>query len=98
VQHGPCTLATEASGIVWTELLAPSTDCLVGDDDAALEQHLLDQREAQWESEIEPDGMSDDLRREAVAPVADRLVHASGRKAEALTESYRDIPNLTMPP
>jgi hypothetical protein len=41
--------APEAASIIWPELLAPSTDCLLGDDDTALEQHLLDQPQARWE-------------------------------------------------
>ena len=40
-------LAAKAPSILWTELLAPSPDRLIGDNDAAPEQHLLDEPQAQ---------------------------------------------------
>ena len=39
-------LAPEAAGVRRPELQRPSADRLIGDDDAALEQHLLDQPQA----------------------------------------------------
>ncbi len=84
-------LAPEAPSIFRTELLAPSPDRLIGDNDCAFEQHLLDQPQAQREPEVQPNGMSDDLRREPMALVADRLGNATVPTAEALTKSYRDI-------
>jgi hypothetical protein len=39
-------LAPEAAGISHAELQGPSSDSLIGHDDAALEQHLLDRTQA----------------------------------------------------
>jgi hypothetical protein len=47
-------LAAKTSGILRTELPAPSADRFVGYDDAALEQHHLDEPEAQGKSEVQP--------------------------------------------
>ena len=88
-------LATEASGILRTELLSPSPDRLIGNDDAALEQHLLDEPQAQRKPEVQPDRMGDDLGREPMALVADGLGHAAVITSEALIKSYRDITSQT---
>ena len=69
-------LAPETASVRRPELQRPAADGLVGDDDAALEQHLLDQPQAQRKPEVQPDRMGDDLRRKAVAFVADGLAHA----------------------
>jgi hypothetical protein len=49
----------------------------------ALEQHLLDEPEAQRKSKVQPDRMGDDLGWESMALVADGLGHATTRRAEA---------------
>src|SRR3712207_3197439 len=54
-------LAFEAAGVRWPELHRPAPHSLIGDEDAALEQHFLDQAQAQWEAEIQPDRMGNDL-------------------------------------
>jgi hypothetical protein len=41
-----------------TELAAPSPDRFVGDNDAALQKHFLDQPQAQRKPEIQPDRMA----------------------------------------
>jgi hypothetical protein len=69
-------LAPEAASVRRPELPASSPDGLTGDDNAALEQHLLDQPQAQWKPEVQPDRMGNDLRRKAVAVAADRVAHA----------------------
>jgi hypothetical protein len=57
--------------------LSPTTHGLVGDHDPALEEHFLYKAQAEGKSEVEPDGVGDDLRREAVALIAHRrLGHA----------------------
>src|ERR687898_2484511 len=60
-------------------LEAPLPDRLVADLDAAEGQHLLDHPKAQRESEVQPDRVADQLRREAVAGVEGlgRARHAS---------------------
>ena len=70
-------LAPEAANVSRPELQRPSADGLVRDEDAALEQHLLNQPQAQRELEVQPDRMGDDLRRKAMKFVADRLAHVS---------------------
>jgi hypothetical protein len=40
-------LAFQATGIVGPELQRPAPDCFVGDDDAAFEQHFLDQAQTE---------------------------------------------------
>ena len=69
-------LAPEAASVSRPELQRPPADGLIGDEDAALEQHLLDQPQAQRKPEVQPDRMGDDLRRKAMAFVADGLAHA----------------------
>jgi hypothetical protein len=78
-------LAPEAAGVSRSKLQRPAADRFIGDDNTTLEQHLLDQPQAQGKPEIEPDCMSDDLGRKAVAFVADRLDHADRSTRRALT-------------
>jgi hypothetical protein len=70
------SLALEAASVRGSELQRPPADRLIRHDDAPLEQHLLDRAQAQRKPEIQPDRMGDDLRRKAMAFVADRLAHA----------------------
>ena len=51
----------------------PSADRLIGDDDPALSEQVLDIPEAEREAQIQPDGVLDDRRREPIAAVAERL-------------------------
>ena len=76
-------LMAEAPGILRSELLTPAPDRLIGDDDATLEQHLLDEPEAQRKPEVQPNSMGDDLGRKAVALVADGLGHAAAIRPQA---------------
>jgi hypothetical protein len=71
----PGRLSPKALRIVRAELPRPAPDRFVGDDDAPLEQHLLDQPQAQRKAEIQPYRTGDDLGREAMALVADGLGH-----------------------
>jgi hypothetical protein len=64
----------EATSILGTELPTPLPDGLVRDHDPSLYQKILDVSEAQAEAVVEPDGVADDLRRESVSSVADRIV------------------------
>jgi hypothetical protein len=52
-----------------TELERPEADGFVRDFDAALQHHLLYVAEAQAETIVEPNAVSDDLGREAVTAV-----------------------------
>ena len=70
-------LALNALGVRRPELQRPSPDSLIGNEDAALQQHLLNQPQAQWEPEMEPYRVGDDLGWKAVAFVADGRGHAS---------------------
>jgi hypothetical protein len=69
-------LAPESASVRGPELQRPAAHALIGDGDAALEQHLLDQSQAQTKAKIQPDRTGDDLRRKAVTLVADGLAHA----------------------
>jgi hypothetical protein len=62
--------APEVAGVVWTELLTPLSDGLIGDHDSSLCQEFLDVTEAQGESVIQPYSVADDFRREAVSVIA----------------------------
>ena len=57
-------------GEVAAELQAPLPDALVGDDHAPLGQDQLDIAQAEAEHVVQPDGVADDLGREAVPGVA----------------------------
>jgi hypothetical protein len=41
----------------------------MADQDPSGRQHLLDQAQAQWKPEVQPDGMTDHFSRETVAGV-----------------------------
>ncbi len=56
------------------ELDAPAPDGLIRNVHATFQHHLLDLAQAQVEQDVEQDNMSDDLRRKAVALVADFCV------------------------
>ena len=64
--------------------LSITTDRLIGNDDAALQQHLLDQTKAQRKPEIQPDCMGDYGRGETMALVADRTLAHGGELTERL--------------
>ena len=64
-------LALQAAGVVGAKFDRPASDRFVGDDNAALKQHFFDQTQAQRKTEIEPDGVSDDLGRKPMALVTD---------------------------
>ncbi len=51
------------------EFGAPLADGLVADDDATLAEQILHVAEAEVKAEVQPDGVSDDLGREAVASI-----------------------------
>lgn len=56
----------KAAGMISAELLRPASDRLTGNDNAALQQHLFDQAQAQRKSEVEPDRVGNHRRREAM--------------------------------
>jgi hypothetical protein len=62
--------APEPPGVAWAELPTPLPDRLVGDDDSSLRQEFLNVSEAQAEAVVQPDGVTDDLRRKPVSAVA----------------------------
>jgi len=71
--------ALQAAGEVGAEFHRPSPDRLVREHDPALRQHLLDQAQAQRETEVEPDRMGDDLWWKTVALIADGLIDHAAR-------------------
>ena len=71
-------LAAQTTGVFGPELLAPATDRFIRYHDAALQQHFLDMPQAQRKPIVQPHRVGDDLRREAMAFVADgRGAHAN---------------------
>lgn len=56
-------LSAQPLRVSCTEFPAPSPDGFMGYDNAALQQHFLDQTQAERETQIERDRMGDDLRR-----------------------------------
>jgi hypothetical protein len=72
---GARLLTTQPADLLRTELLFQAPDCLIRNNDAPLEQHLLDQPEAPRKSEVQPDRMGNNLGREPMALVADGAAH-----------------------
>ena len=62
--------AIEFANVARTELPTPMPNGFVGDDDAWFSQKIFHKAKAQTETVIKPDGMADDLGREAMAAVA----------------------------
>jgi hypothetical protein len=52
-----------------SELGAPLADGLVADDDPAFREEILNVTQAKMKAKVQPDGVSDDLGRETVAPI-----------------------------
>src|SRR3954453_20303720 len=69
---------------VLAELERPLPYGLVADDDAACGQHLLDHAQAEREAEIQPDGVANDLGREAIAGIAGASWYRHLRQLPAL--------------
>src|SRR5437763_8017130 len=66
----PGKAATDLVGKQLAELARPLSDGFVADDNAAGRQQLLHHAQPEREAEIQPDGMADDLGREAIPGVA----------------------------
>jgi hypothetical protein len=65
--------APEVPRVLRSEFPTPLPNALVGDDDPPLRQELFDVTEAQTESVIQPNGVTDDLWWESVSVVAVRF-------------------------
>jgi hypothetical protein len=63
--------APEDPGVRRTEPPTPQANRLVGHGDAPLSEEIFGIAEAQTETVVEPNGVTDDLRRESVPVVAD---------------------------
>src|SRR5208337_5356584 len=75
---------TETVGEFPAEFQAPLPDRLVSDRDAASRQHLLNHAQAQWEPEIQPDRIADELGGIAIASIE----RVSGRRHPAQISDY----------
>ena len=62
-------LSSDRAGVFRSELETPEADGLVGDDDPALSQQILDVSKAQRETMVEPNGMTDDFTGEPMTLV-----------------------------
>jgi hypothetical protein len=69
----PRTPGAEPPRVDWTEMRYSSTDRLVGDDDPALGEEILDIPEAECEAQVQPNGVLDDGWRELITAVAQCL-------------------------
>jgi hypothetical protein len=78
------------ASIVRTELLTPLPDRLIGHDDSALGEEILDISEAQAEAMVSPNCIADDLGRETKAGVT-RAIAFHGTSVSGF------VANLTMP-
>jgi hypothetical protein len=63
---GPRTAATELIGVLLTELATPLANRLIRHGHATFTQELFHIPDAQTESEVQPDGVADNLHRKAV--------------------------------
>src|SRR5271165_942165 len=81
-------------GVDPAEFLRPRPHCLVADDDPARRQQIFDHPQAEGKSEIQPNGVLDDLRREPVAAINGvcRLDHQ-----RPIANIRRNFVNLTVP-
>ena len=61
--------APDLIGKMPSKFFRPVPDRLVSDDDAAGRQHVLDHAQAEWEAEVEPHRLRNDLSGKAVAAV-----------------------------
>jgi hypothetical protein len=66
-------LALQAARVVGAEFDRPASDRFVGCDSAAFKPHFLDETQAQGKTEIEPDGVCDDLGRKSATFVTDGM-------------------------
>jgi len=67
----PTLAFLESARIRWTKFQAPAPYRFIGDDDTPLSEQLFHFRKAETKSMIEPDGVTDDGRRESVTLLAD---------------------------
>ena len=65
--------APQPPSVVEPERPTPLANCLIRDDHTAFGEEILDISEAQAETVVEPDGMTDDIRGISVSAVARRL-------------------------
>jgi|HubBroStandDraft_6_1064221.scaffolds.fasta_scaffold678124_1 hypothetical protein len=79
--------APEPASKVLAEFQSPTPHGLIGDQDPALEDHFLDEAQAQRKMEIKPNGKGDDLGREAVSLIA------QGRQGHEARPTRQSIPN-----
>jgi hypothetical protein len=69
---GASASSTQPRGEGGAEVGVPLTHGFAADDDATLGQQILHVAEAEMEAEVQPDGVSDDLGREAAASIGRR--------------------------
>ena len=76
-------------GVVGPEGLTPQPDRLVRDGDPAFGEQILDVAEAQAKAVVEPDCVTDDLGRKAVAAVAWRSALKPSGSARPIAHIFR---------
>ncbi|SCW82597.1 hypothetical protein SAMN02927900_05359 [Rhizobium mongolense subsp. loessense] len=84
-------LAAQLPRIGGAEFPAPSAGGFIGSNDAAFQQHLLDQSQAQRKPEIQPNCPSDDLwRKTMVLLIHGRQAHPARPNSQLLNRNQRD--------
>src|SRR5258708_28273709 len=71
---GSCSSSTQPGSKGGAEFGAPLSDRLVADDEAAFGEEILNVTKAEMKAKVQPDGVSDDLGREAVAPIGRTVI------------------------
>ena len=59
------------SSDLWSEMVHPTANGLIGDNNSTLREQIRDVAQAQGEAKVEPDRLPNDVGREAVTVVAD---------------------------
>ena len=80
-------LALKATRVVGAEFGRLALNGFVGYDNAELEQHFLDQTQAQGKSRIQPDDVCNDLGRKTMTLVADRTLGHAAVSTRPITHS-----------
>ena len=74
----PALQSLQFANIICAELLTPQPNRFIGYEDASLRQKILDVSEAEAETMIGPDRVTDDLGRKPIAGVASRPIALHG--------------------
>ncbi len=92
----PTLSSPECSGVFRTELQAPLSNGLVGNDDPTLAHQVFNIPETQTKSVVEPKGVANDIRRESISATTGRVgVHPPSLSGppQLGNTSWKDYPS-----